>query len=459
MIGSNSHISRRQALGWLGGLAVAAGLPPILGACSNGATGGGAASSGTTVASTTQRVAATLRVVTWGSVDENKIRQDYLNAFAKSHPSIQVQFNPIASNYWDALQTQMAGGDAPDLYYLEPAHVVDLQCRGALHDLSPMVSRDKYDLSDFYRGGIDEYTIDGKLWALPRDFANQDIFYNVDLFEKVGVPRPPKSFDAPGWTFDDFLHVCQKLTGGTGPSRTYGFAVPTGFRAYMAFVWSNGGDVVSADAQKCTLNEANAVEGLQFLDDLVGKYQVAPRPADLQSQDATTLFFTGKVGIVINIPANLGQFRKQITHFRWDVAPPPLGPHGTKRMVGGGGAGYGIYGKTKSPDVTWELMKWVTSVEVQKKEVDGGTSMGSRLSVGDYFVKVNQGKEPENVAMFVQASKDYLHTDPHASGWLQAQNILAKELSVVFDGSKSAKEAADAVARQMDPLLRKGCGQ
>lgn len=446
-----SSYSRRHAFRLIGGLAALAGLTSVVGACS-GLPGGAPAVSGS--AGATGR----LRMVTWGSVDENKVRQDYLNQFTRDHPAIQVQFNPIASNYWDALQTQIAGGDAPDIYYLEPAHVVDLQCRGALYNLSPMVARDKVDLSDFYKGGIDEYTIAGKLWALPRDFANQDVFYNVDLFDKLGVPHPPRKFDATGWTFDDFLAACQKLTGGSGAKRTFGFAVPTGFRAYMAFVWSNGGDIVSPDLKSCVLNQPNAVQGLQFLDDLVGKYQVAPRPADLQSQGADSLFFTGKIGMVVNIPANLGQFRKQITSFKWDVAPPPLGPHGTKRQVGGGGAGYGTYGKTKSPDAAWELMKWITSADVQKKEVDAGTSMGSRLSVGDYFVKVNSDKQPSNVGMFVEASRAYLHTDPHASGWLQAQNILGKELSVVFDGSKPAQPATDAVARQLNPLLGKECG-
>jgi len=268
---------------------------------------------------------------------------------------------------------------------------------------------------------------------------------------------PPKSFDASGWTFDDFLQACQKLTKGTGATKQFGFAVPTGFRAYMAFVWSNGGDVVSSDLKSCTLDQPNAVEGLQFLDDLVGKYHVAPRPADMSQQSADTLFFTGRVAMTISIPAQLATYRNQIKNFHFDVAPPPLGPHGKVRRVGGGGAGYGIYGKTKAPDAVWELMKWVTSADVQKQEVDGGTSMGSRLSVGEYFVKVNTGKDPNNVEMFVQASTSYLHTDPHANGWLQAQNVLAKDLSGIFDGTQPAQSAAVAVAKDMDPLLAKAC--
>src|SRR5579883_1458580 len=404
-------------------------LPPTSGQPTAAATQPTASTALVAAASAPSTAAGKLRFITWGDINETNLRAKYVNEFVQKNPQIQVQYTPTPQNYWDALQTQMAGGDAPDLYYLEPAHVVDLQCRGALLEIDSYVSRDKYDLSDFYKDGITEYTIAGKLWALPRDFANQDVFYNKDLFEKAGIALPPKDFNASGWTFDDFLQACQKLTQGSGPSKQFGFAVPTGFRAYMAFVWSNGGDVVSDDLKTCTLNQPNAVEALQFLDDLVGKYHVAPRPADMAQQTADTLFFTGRVAMTISIPANLGTYRKQIKSFHFDVAPPPMGPHGKARRVGGGGAGYGIYGKTKAPDAAWELMKWVTSEDVQKQEVDGGTSMGSRLSVGDYFVKVNQGKDPSNVGMFVQASKSYLHTDPHANGWLQAQNVLSKDLS------------------------------
>ena len=398
-----------------------------------------------------------LSFVTWGGVDEVKTRQTYTDQFTKNHPAVKVIFTPTPQNYWNALQARMAGGEAPDVYYLEPGHTIELQCRNALLALDAYVQRDKFDLSDFYPDAVREYTVGGKLWALARDFANQDIFYNVDLFKQKGLSLPPKKFDTTGWTFNDFLLACQQLTSGTAPNKTFGFAVPQGFRAYMAFLWSNGGDIVTSDDAKPALDQPNAVEGLQFLEDLIGKYQVAPTPADLKGQNANNLFYTGRIGMIFGIPAGLSQFRSGVKGFQWDVAPPPLGPHGTKRQVGGGGAGFGVYGQTRFPDQSWQFMQWITGVKVQEQEVDSGTSMGSRLSVGDYFVKVNQGKDPQNVQMFVDASKNSLHTDPHASNWLEIQTILGKELAGIWNASKPAKDATAEAARQLAPLLGQPC--
>ncbi|MCL4509090.1 MAG: sugar ABC transporter substrate-binding protein [Chloroflexi bacterium] len=438
---------------------------PLLAACAGSSTKPTAVSGQQSVSHSTAAQAVSspntasvkLSFITWGGVAEIKTRQEYTAQFNKAHPSIHVSFAPVTGNYWTAIQTRMAGGDAPDAYYLEPGHVVSLRCRHALLNLTPYVARDKFDLSDFYPGGPVEYTIDEKLWALPRDFANQDIFYNVDLFKKANIPLPPAKFDAKGWTFADFLGACQRLTSGSGATKTYGFAVPQGFRAYMMFVWSNGGDIVSQDDKKATINQPDAVEGLQFLEDLIGKYHVAPAPADLQSQNANNLFYTGRVGMIVSIPANLAQIRAGAKAFHWDVAPPPMGPHGTKRWVGGGGAGFGVYGKTPHADQAWQLMQWVTSATVQKQEVDAGTSMGSRTSVGQYFVQVNQGKDPANVKMFVEASDQSLHTDPHASHWLQIGDLLNKEFSRLWDASRPAQQVADTVAQEMAPLLLEPC--
>jgi multiple sugar transport system substrate-binding protein len=424
--------------------AVATGAAPKATVAPAGAAGGGPAQ---------------LSFVTWGGVDEVKVRQTYTNQFTKANPTTKVTFTPAPQNYWNVLQARMAGGDGPDVYYLEPGHIVELQCRNALLGLDSYVQRDKFDLSDFYPDAVREYTIGGKIWALARDFANQDIFYNVDLFKQKGLPLPPQKFDAKGWTFNDFLLACQQLTSGNSPNKTYGFAVPQGLRSYPAFVWSNGGDIVSSDNAKPAIDQPNAVEALQFLEDLIGKYQVAPKPADLKGTNANSLFYTGRIAMVFSIPANLAQFRSGVKGFQWDVAPPPLGPHGTKRQVGGGGAGFGVYGQTKFPDQSWQFMQWVTSVKVQEQEVDSGTSMGSRLSVGDYFVKVNRGKDPQNVQMFVDASKDSLHTDPHASNWLEIQTLLGKETSGIWDASKPAKDATGEAARQMAPLLGQPCSQ
>lgn len=398
-----------------------------------------------------------LHFETWGGVAEIKTRQKYTDEFVKSHPTIKVTFTPTAfGTYWSALLTRMAGGDAPDVYYLSPKYVVDLRCRGALLNLSPYVQRDKYDLTDFYPGAVEEYTIAGKLWALARDFANNDIFYNVDLFKKNGVPLPPKKFDATGWTFATFLSACRKLTSGSGPTKTYGFVVPQGF-AYMAFIWSNGGDIVNTNATKPAIALPNAVEGLQFLEDLIGKYHASPTPADLQSQNANDLFYTGRIGMMVSLPAALSQFRQGVKGFHWDVAPPPMGPHGTKRWVAGGGAGFGVYSKTKVPDQAWEFMQWITGVKVQEEEVAAGTSMGSRSSVGAYFVKANQGKAPENVQLFVDASAHNLRILPPISNWLQISNVLTKELASIWDASKPAKDVAAAIAGQMAPLLGQPC--
>ena len=44
------------------------------------------------------------------------------------------------------------------------------------------------------------YQLCGKQYAYPLDFPNQELYYNVELFEQAGVKAPPGSWTDSSWT-------------------------------------------------------------------------------------------------------------------------------------------------------------------------------------------------------------------------------------------------------------------
>ena len=54
------------------------------------------------------------------------------------------------------------------------------------------------------------------MYALPRDYGNQQIYYNVDLFKKKGVPLPATDWTDTTWTFDKYLEAAKALTEESG---------------------------------------------------------------------------------------------------------------------------------------------------------------------------------------------------------------------------------------------------
>lgn len=161
----------------------------------------------------------------------------------KRHPGLHVEIDNIPYNeYQQKLTTQLAGGDAPDVIYVEVNNFVDLYLRDVFEDLTPYVQKDGVDLKGYYPGVLTRFSPGGKVYALPQDTAPMGlVFYNKKMFRDAGLPYPDGS-----WTWPEpFLSICQKLTkkDATGHVTQWGFIDANDIQ-YENFVFSNGGNWV-----------------------------------------------------------------------------------------------------------------------------------------------------------------------------------------------------------------------
>ena len=138
-----------------------------------------------------------LRVMHWsggGGQQEDEIVESSLRAFEELHPGIRVQrINPGDSGqFFTKLQTMMAAGDPPDVFYMDYARLPVFVREGQLAN----IDADDIDLGDFYEPAVDAFRWDGEqtgsgpLWGIPKDFTTLGFYINLDLLEQAGVPRP-----------------------------------------------------------------------------------------------------------------------------------------------------------------------------------------------------------------------------------------------------------------------------
>jgi multiple sugar transport system substrate-binding protein len=391
-----------------------------------------------------------------------KLRQKWAEDFSKAHPGITVESQPVVDHYSDKLLTAFAGGSAPDIFrYLQEIIPIDAAVqRKLLLALDSYVQADNYDLTDFLPQALELYRWGGKLYSLPRDYGLQVVYYNVDLFKKAGLNLPPWQWDDKSWTYDRYLEAARALTVRSGNSTTqWGCLVNTGWRPWASFVYCNGGTVVkknqNGEAIEITLTEEPAVDGLQFLQDLMYKYQVAPRPTVQQEMGGLQLFMNGKVGMVIDNPSAVQNYR-QIKDFTWDVATLPIGNGVAKRGTGGGGTGWAAAAATKHPDQAWQFVSYIASRQAELDEVAIGGTTPSRKSVVTSSAFLNTKLPPASAKTFPDG-QNYVVRDPVNINWPQiSQQILTQQMSRLWNGSASAKEVTAAIKQQADPLLQKG---
>jgi multiple sugar transport system substrate-binding protein len=404
----------------------------------------------TAVAAAAKKVSGEITFATWGSLDEKKVNEEIIAAFEKDYPGTKVNLEFIPDGYVQKIDTEMMGGTAPDVIYGHPHYFANWASKGMLLDLDPYFQKDNaffYNKDNFTTSLYDAFKWNGKHIATINGSDTFLLFYNKDLFDKAGVAYPDDK-----WTWDDFVAAGQKLTVVNGDNKQYGFTVSSWPLAAFPFIYSYGGSVFDDmnNPTKVTFNNPGTVQALQFYQDLVYKYKIAPTVQDTQTLGGS--FDTGKVAMDIT-----GMWavvsRKNITDFKWDVANLPLAK-GQPRKTIAFYAGYALYKNTKNPELAWEFAKYMQSDTGQKLLAGLGliTVINHKIISSD---EVNKAKGmPEHNILRV-TSPDYA---TNGYGFLTNwDEILSKAIQPSYDqvlaNTLSPAEAAKTIQAEMEKLF------
>lgn len=184
-----TKISRRQALGTIGGAAAAAALPAMPALAAD----------------------RSVRHFWWGNPERDKRTFAVIDVFQKNHPDIEVSGETIGwGDYWTKMATQTAGKNMADLVQMDYRFLFEYVRRGALQSLDEHIGNG-LDLSNFDKGPLSGGMVDGKLYALNIGSNSQVIPFNTRLFDEAGVDA-----DVINWTYADFANACEMIATKTG---------------------------------------------------------------------------------------------------------------------------------------------------------------------------------------------------------------------------------------------------
>ncbi|WJH34710.1 extracellular solute-binding protein [Paenibacillus sp. CC-CFT747] len=181
----------------------------MLAACTPG--GGGSGSTPTAAsANGTNPQPVQLRMSWWGSQVRHDATMKVIDLFQKKYPNIKVNAEYMGSEgYWDKLNTQVAGGNAPDLIQVGNNYP-DYVAKGALLDISSYLGKE-INMDDFSKASIDSGRLDGKLYGVVLGMNAFGVAYNTELVKKAGLQPPTDK-----WTWEEFGKYAADLTKALG---------------------------------------------------------------------------------------------------------------------------------------------------------------------------------------------------------------------------------------------------
>ena len=186
----------------------------------------------------------------------------------------------------------VAGGMPPDVIVFDRYAVTEWAARGAFYPLDELVAKDRASgrpdaihAEDFYDSCWDEVVyrdpLTGQrgLYGIPEKVDNRTLFYNKDLLKRGGYVDA-KGEARPPQTWEELEEMAVKLTERDEQDHIVrlGFAPNYGNSWLYIYGWMNGGQFMSLDGKRCTLNDPKIVEALlwmtKFYDELGGAEKV-----------------------------------------------------------------------------------------------------------------------------------------------------------------------------------------
>lgn len=266
----------------------------------------------------------TLRFSAWGNPEQNAPISAAVDAFQAKYPNIVVEqeFDPFDA-YWDKKTTQVAGDQLPDVFAINNDNLCLYAGAGKLADLTPYLSEPDIAsaLEQVPGDNLQRLAINGQQFGFPFASGAELLYYNKTLFDAAGLAYP-----TPEWTLQNVLDAAAKLTrdnNGDGLPDQWGY-YPNYYNeeTLNAVLHRFGGRWVSDDGKTALNNSPEAIAAFQFIQDLSYKYNVAPKPQDVEGIENP--FAAGLIAMFEDGAYALSDMRA-IQDFDWDVTSIPLG--------------------------------------------------------------------------------------------------------------------------------------
>ena len=390
-----------------------------------------------------------LRMAIYGSKNDIAIYEERIVLAEEMYPDIDVELIYIPGEYAQKVKTMIAGGQAPDIIMLgEDVHAYS--SKGQIIRLDEYIKEYNVDLQErFADSVVAQYSYRGGLYAMPDRSGAMIVYYNKDMFDKAGVDYPDKD-----WTWDDLVEAGQKLTIREGDEVVqWGFAAGDWWPWWLSFIYQNGGEILNENDQP-VVNTPEVIEALQFYNDLVYKYRIAPSLEDFANigdPGPDPLFAQGKVAFQITGFWNVGSL-KNVPELNWDIAPL----WGNKKNATVSfGSGLGITKDSKNQEAAFRILEFLTSFAGQLPIVENRQDVPANLELqaSDEFVNADwaAGKDI-NMDVFKE-SADIILTPPLHPQWNEIMKIFGDNLSEVFMNKRSVEDAVKEIQSRLEFTL------
>jgi multiple sugar transport system substrate-binding protein len=300
--------------------------------------------------------------------------------FEELNPDIKVEYTPglAGADYVAKLLSTVAGNSTPDVFFIGADNYRNFAAKGVLEELTDKFS-DTYSLDDFLPSVQEIMNIDGKVYGIQSCIVSPILYYNKDIFDKMGIAYPDAD-PANAMTAAEFRELAKKLTVKNGDTvETYGvYGLEQGWLTIHAFMLSNGVKPFSDDYLTSTFDTPETGEVLNWIRDIRVVDGSAPDATTLENigMSAAQMLQTGKVAMIFDGSWAL----QQLSQMDFNVGIAPL-PKFKEAVTVSSAHLHAISAASTHKEEAWKFVQFLSGMDYQGALVADGLWMPNRVSM------------------------------------------------------------------------------
>ena len=382
----------------------------------------------------------TISYACWDSNQGNLIGK-MAEEFQAENPNIKIDIQVNSwTDYWTALEAAATGGSMPDTMWMHSNNIYYYASNDQLLDLTDYIeASDEVDLSNYPQGLDDIYKINGKQYAIPKDYDTIALWYNKTLFDEAGMSYPDDT-----WTWDDLKEAAKKLTKEDGSQ--YGFCAGLiNQEGYYNFVYQNGGEIITAD-RKSGYDEEATIGGIEEYFSY-GKEGLSPEI--YEDQERAEAMKNGLCAMGLFGSWNLSGFAESdLMRENFDCAVLPMSNEGGKASIFNG-LGHAIAATCEHPEEAWKWVEYLSSKEGQMRQAELGTAISAYNGAADSFV---EAYPMFNTKCYIDMV-EYAQIRPYSNQTSIWEDKAYELLKNAYAGKEDTAEACKKVAEMMNAAI------
>ena len=376
-----------------------------------------------------------LRLATHYNLRSMKTYQALVADFNRRNPDLLVELQGVPGSYYDKLLVMFVGRTAPDVMWMGKG-MAQFASRGAFLDVE-----DEFRLpaGHYYESVVDCYRFNGRLMGFPMGADFSVIVYNLDLFEQAGLPPP-----APGWTLEDFRKAASRLTVREGGQvRQWGFYGEIDPGVF-------GAEYLSSDMSEERIDRPEWRDYLNFhlkliFEDGSMPSRLAPANAGILTRRQT--FYRGQAAMISDA-FHFQTMREEISDFRWDIAPVPLG---ARQACSSSTQGFAISRHTSHRAEALRLLKYLVAPETQRRM--GHVLVPSHRESARQVI--DEMLSPPHNHQVILNSMETLNPFPRHPRINELQQVLSETKRLVWTRQQSPEAGLRECAHQFREILER----